>query len=100
MLDTLILILSVILFGLLFNYLFYKLNDRFGLFESIQNKIENLDEDKNKKIRMISYILVIVIVMIFIDWETNYIIKRVFFGVLFSTRDICFKNTFMDNMLK
>lgn len=100
MLDAVMLIICVILSSLLFNFLFYKLNVKFGLFETIQNKIDDLDEDRYKKLRVVSYIFVIVIYVIVTMRQKNIMIEGILFGLLFSGRDICFKDTFIENINK
>ncbi|MEF9992671.1 MAG: hypothetical protein RRZ84_08940 [Romboutsia sp.] len=96
MLETLILIVSATLSILLFNIVFYKLNLRFGLFESIRSNIDHLSKEKNKKLKTSSYILVIVIYAIITTVKMSNIIQGIFLGLLFSFRDICFKSTFLE----
>lgn len=62
--DSVKYMISLFLSILLFDFLFYKLNCRFNLFEPIRNKINNLNEENSRKLRIISYILVAIILMI------------------------------------
>lgn len=95
-LNALMLIISGTLSVLLFEFLFYKLNLKFGSFESIRSKIERLNDKKNKKLRVTSYILIIVMYIILTKMKMSCIIQGILFGLLLSLRDICFKITFLE----
>lgn len=95
MLDALRLIVSGIVSILLFEFLFYKLNLKFGLLESIRNNIEHLDEVKNKKLRVISFIFIVIIHMI-LTVKMSHIMRGILFGLFISFRDVCFKMTFLE----
>lgn len=81
---------------LFFNFIFNKLNYKYKLFEEIKNKIKNLHEKKNRKLRVISYASIIVIIVII---ENNisstiqgFIFQGLAFGLLLSFRNIFFED--------
>lgn len=94
--DSVKYMISLFLSILLFDFLFYKLNCRFNLFEPIRNKINNLNEENSRKLRIISYILVAIILMITPVNITSSMTYGCTFGLLLSFRNMCFKNTFIE----
>lgn len=96
--DTIILLISACLFALLFNFIFYKLNASFGLFVPIQDKIAHLNEKKQGKPLKIAYAIILIIVLVTPYNKVNAILQGVFYGLLFSLKDICFKNTFIERI--
>lgn len=99
--DTPILIISACLSTVLFSYLFYNINHSiFDIFEPIQIKIERLDKESKSRLKVISYLLV-VIIFIFLSKDTiDNITEGLIFGILLSFRDACFRETFIENTLK
>lgn len=96
MTDTVILIISATLSALLFNFIFYKLNCKFKLFEGIRSKIDNLNEEKKHKLRVISYVMVIIVFLV--THNMNSLMQGLTFGLFTSFRDICFKDTFIESI--
>lgn len=100
MLESLISIMLSALSYFSFEFICYKLNLKFGLFESLRSNIEALNEEKNKKLRITSLIFILVIsgiisiiFEIITNINTSYILDDILFILLFSFRNICFKNT-------
>ncbi|MDO4925225.1 MAG: hypothetical protein Q3980_06140 [Turicibacter sp.] len=100
MYDSVKYMISLFLSILLFDFLFYKLNCRFNLFEPIRNKINNLNEENknSRKLRIISYILVAIILMIIPVNITSSMTYGCTFGLLLSFRNMCFKDTFIESI--
>lgn len=83
---------------LFFNFVLNKLNYKYKLFENIQNKIKNLHEKKNHRLRVISYALIIVVVAIINNNNISstmqvLIFQGLVFGLLLSFRNVFFENT-------
>ena len=64
-----------------------------AFFKDIRNKIKNLEEKKERKLRIISYILVLMVYVITSSIIGNMIVQGVIIGILISFRDACFKNS-------
>ena len=96
--SAVIYIISIILSMLLFNFVFYKLNCKYKLFETTRRKIDNLNEKDKGKLRKVSFILIVIIIGIITRANMGPIIEGFIFGLLFSFRDICFKTTFMETI--
>ena len=96
--SAVIYIISIILSMLLFNFVFYKLNCNYKLFETTRRKIDNLNEKNKGKLRKVSFILIVIIIGIITRANMGSIIEGFIFGLLFSFRDICFKTTFMETI--
>ena len=60
--SAVIYIISIILSMLLFNFVFYKLNCKYKLFETPRSKIDNLNEKDKGKLRRVSFILIVIII--------------------------------------
>ena len=84
--DSVKYMISLFLSILLFNF----------LFEPIRNKINNLNEENSRKLRIISYILVAIILMIIPVNITSSMTYGCTFGLLLSFRNMCFKDTFIE----
>ncbi|MGG7212465.1 hypothetical protein ACQPUY_02475 [Clostridium nigeriense] len=89
--------ISCFLSTLIFSYLFYWLNkSKFGLFKQIQSKIDTLNEKKKNKLKLITYIFVIIVLFFLLLNNINRIMIGVIAGIIISFRDIYFRNTFID----
>lgn len=73
--------------------IFEKLNSKYDLFKDIISKIKNLENKKERKLRIISYILVLMIYVIAASIIGNMIVQGVIIGILISFRDACFKSS-------
>lgn len=93
--DAIILVISAVVSMILFSFLFYKLNCKFGLFEPIRRKIDALNENNKKKLVLVFYAIVLITVFGPMDGMNN-IAQGVVFGIVFSFKDVCFKTNFME----
>lgn len=84
--NIIIIILSASLSMLIFN----KINYKYNFFREIRSKIDDLDEKKERKLRIISYVLILVIYMVMQSSKINIIIQGLIFGLLLSCRETCF----------
>ena len=57
-------ILKVIISASIVIMIFEKLNSKYDFFKDIRSKIKNLEEKKERKLRIISYILVLMVYVI------------------------------------
>ena len=86
-------ILKVIISDSIVIMIFEKLNSKYDFFKDIRSKIKNLEEKKERKLRIISYILVLMVYVITSSIIGNMIVQGVIIGILISFRDACFKNS-------
>lgn len=87
MMKMIILIIS----GAISMLMFDKLNSRYAFFEDIRSKINNLNEKKEHKLRISSYVLILIIYGVMQSTKINIIVQGLIFGLLLSFRDVCFK---------
>ena len=87
MMKTIILIISASISMLIFD----KLNSKYDFFKDIRSKINNLNEKKEHKLRISSYVLILIIYGVMQNTKINIIVQGLIFGILLSFRDICFK---------
>ena len=92
MADTVMIIISWALSMLVFDFIFNKLNCKYNLFKAMQSKVNNLDEQSKKKLRFISFLLMVLIYGIMGRFEVSSIIQGLVMGILFSFRDLFFEN--------
>lgn len=91
------LLISTFLSIIIFSYLFYWLtNSKLRLFKLIQNKIDTFNEKKKRKIKVFSFMLIVLIAFFLPLLNLSDIIAGLIIGILISFRDICFKNTFIE----
>ncbi len=88
MMNAMILIISASITMLMFD----KLNSKCDFFKDIRSEIKDLNEKKEHKLRIISYILIFIIFGIMQRVNINIIVQGLIFGLLISFRDACFKN--------
>ena len=86
-------ILKVIISASIVIMIFEKLNSKYDFFKDIRSKIKNLEEKKERKLRIISYILVLMVYVITSSIIGNMIVQGVIIWILISFRDACFKNS-------
>ena len=72
--------------------IFDKLNSKYDFFKDIQSKINDLNEKKEHRLRISSYILILIIYGIMQRVNMNLIVQGLIFGLLLSFREACFKN--------
>lgn len=87
MMNAIILIISASISILMFD----KLNSKYDFFKDIRNKIKDLNEKKEHKLRISSYVLILIIYGIMQSTKMNIIVQGLIFGLLLSFRDACFK---------
>lgn len=87
MMKMIILIIS----GSISMLIFDKLNSKYDFFKDIRSKINNLNEKKEHKLRISSYVLILIIYGVMQNTKINIIVQGLIFGLLLSFRDICFK---------
>lgn len=86
---------------LIFSFLFYKLNDnKRALFKSIQAKVNKLNEQKKRKLKITSNIFIFIAILILAIFNNSDIIAGLIIGLLFSIKDICFSQNHIENDLK
>lgn len=87
MMKMIILIISASISMLIFD----KLNSKYEFFKDIRSKINDLNEKKEHKLRISSYVLILIIYGVMQNTKINIIVQGLVFGLLLSFRDICFK---------
>ena len=75
-------ILKVIISASIVIMIFEKLNSKYDFFKDIRSKIKNLEEKKERKLRIISYILVLMVYVITSSIIGNMIVQGVIIGIL------------------
>lgn len=96
MLKGLIFILSACVSLLLFDFLFYKLScSSLHFFGSIQRKLNLLSEDRQKRFKIFTFIIVVLFYML-LQVRAISVFDGLLLGFLFSIRNVCFKETFLD----
>ena len=90
MTDSLIILTAWFLSGALSSFIFDKLNCKYDLFKEMQSKVNNLGEQRKKKLRFISFVLIVGILGIMIRFEVSKIIQGLVMGPLFIFRDLFF----------
>ena len=88
MMNMIIVIISASITMLIFD----KLNSKYDFFKDIQSKINDLNEKKEHRLRISSYILILIIYGIMQRVNMNLIVQGLIFGLLLSFREACFKN--------
>ena len=88
MMNIIIVIISASITMLIFD----KLNSKYDFFKDIQSKINYLNEKKEHRLRISSYILILIIYGIMQRVNMNLIVQGLIFGLLLSFREACFKN--------
>ncbi|MFR8619838.1 MAG: hypothetical protein ACLVEC_03480 [Romboutsia timonensis] len=88
MMNIIIVIISASITMLIFD----KLNSKYDFFKDIQSKINDLNEKKEHRLRISSYILILIIYGIMQRVNMNLIVQGLIFGLLLSFREACFKN--------
>lgn len=88
MMEIIILILSATFSIIIFD----KLNYKYKLCRGIRDEIGKLNEKKEHKLRIISYVLIIIIYAIMQSSNMITIIQGLVFGLLLSFREACFEN--------
>lgn len=87
MMKMIMLIISASISMLIFD----KLNSKYEFFKDIRSKINDLNEKKEHKLRISSYVLILIIYGVMQNTKINIIVQGLVFGLLLSFRDICFK---------
>ncbi len=87
MMKVIILIISASISMLIFD----KINSKYDFFKDIRSKINDLNEKKEHKLRISSYVLILIIYGVMQNTKINIIVQGLIFGLLLSFRDICFK---------
>ena len=77
MMKMIILIIS----GSISMLMFDKLNSKYAFFEDIRSKINNLNEKKEHKLRISSYILILIIYGVMRSTKINIIVQGLIFGL-------------------
>ncbi|WP_434799484.1 hypothetical protein [Terrisporobacter vanillatitrophus] len=85
--KTIILIISASISMIMFD----KLNSKYDFFKDMRSKIKDLNEKKENKLRISSYVLILIIYGIMQNTKMNIIVQGLIFGLLLSFREICFK---------
>ena len=85
-------IIIVIISASITMLIFDKLNSKYDFFKDIQSKINDLNEKKEHRLRISSYILILRIYGIMQRVNMNLIVQGLIFGLLLSFREACFKN--------
>ncbi|MFQ6871469.1 hypothetical protein [Romboutsia timonensis] len=85
-------IIIVIISASITMLIFDKLNSKYDFFKDIQSKINDLNEKKEHRLRISSYILILIIYGIMQRVNMNLIVQGLIFGLLLSFREACFKN--------
>ena len=85
-------IIIVIISASITMLIFDKLNSKYDFFKDIQSKINDLNEKKEHRLRISSYILILIIYGIMQRVNMNLIVHGLIFGLLLSFREACFKN--------
>ncbi|WP_297133344.1 hypothetical protein [Terrisporobacter sp.] len=85
--KVIILIISASISMLIFD----KINSKYDFFKDIRSKINDLNEKKEHKLRISSYVLILIIYGVMQNTKINIIVQGLIFGLLLSFRDICFK---------
>ncbi|MPM35034.1 hypothetical protein SDC9_81624 [bioreactor metagenome] len=87
MMKTIILIISASISMIMFD----KLNSKYDFFKDMRSKIKDLNEKKENKLRISSYVLILIIYGIMQNTKMSIIVQGLIFGLLLSFREICFK---------
>lgn len=87
MMKTITLIISASISMIMFD----KLNSKYDFFKDMRSKIKDLNEKKENKLRISSYVLILIIYGIMQNTKMNIIVQGLIFGLLLSSREICFK---------
>ena len=85
-------IIIVIISASITMLIFDKLNSKYDFFKDIQSKINDLNEKKEHRLRISSYILILIIYGIMQRVNMNLIVQGLILGLLLSFREACFKN--------
>ena len=80
MMNIIIVIISASITMLIFD----KLNSKYDFFKDIQSKINDLNEKKEHRLRISSYILILIIYGIMQRVNMNLIVQGLIFGLLLS----------------
>lgn len=71
--------------------MFDKLNSKYDFFKDIRSRIMDLNGKKEHKLRISSYVLILIIYGIMQNTDMNIILQGLIFGLLLSFRDVCLK---------
>ncbi|MEG1132537.1 MAG: hypothetical protein RSD77_09470 [Romboutsia sp.] len=80
-----------------FNFLFYKLNAKLGLFKSVQLRINALGEKNKYKLKKRYTMLILATIIILHLFVYINIISGLTIGFLFAFQDICFSDNHIEN---